>query len=417
MLHLHQRIRLAGIVDLNSQPGNHDPGSTGHQPAQDAEKTGVDAVRAARYEKIKLRLTLAVLFLSFALPLALLFTDGSEALRDFSQDISSIPAITVLVYVLIVALGFEVITFPVDFYGGYVVEKRFGLARETLREWAWDWAKSQALQLAFMIPAVELIYYLLRTMPGTWWIVAGAVFTAFFVLLSALAPVLLFRLFFKFEPLPDGELKDRLLQLSARLNVRVRGVYIWKLGEKTSKANAALAGWGRTRRILLADTLLEEHTIDEIEVVLAHEMAHQVHHDIWKGLVIQTVLVFVSLYAVHMALTAWSDAFGFTSISDIANLPLLLVVTAVVALVALPIANGLSRKMEHAADVYALEKTGMATAFASAMERLARQNLSQQRPNRLVEIIFHSHPAVQSRIEFARQWEQAQAGIRRGIQQ
>ncbi|MDA0677349.1 MAG: M48 family metalloprotease, partial [Chloroflexi bacterium] len=240
-----------------------------------------------------------------------------------------------------------------------------------------------------------------------WWIVAGAAFTAFFVALSALAPVLLFRLFFKFEPLPDGELKDRLLRLSARLNVQVRGVYIWKLGEKTSKANAALAGWGRTRRILLADTLLEKHTHDEIEVVLAHEMAHQIHHDIWKGLVIQTSLVFVSLYAVHVALEAWSGSLGFTSVSDIANLPLLLIVTAVVALVALPIANGLSRKMEHAADVYALENTGMAAEFASAMDRLAQQNLSQKRPNRLVEIMFHSHPAVESRIELARQWEQA----------
>lgn len=338
-------------------------------------------------------------------------------MRNFAEGLSDSAAVVVLIYLLIVAFAFEIITLPLDAYGGYVVERQFGLARDTLRQWFWDWSKSQALQLVFLIVAIELIYYLLRVMPGAWWIVAGVAFTLFFVVLSALAPVLLFKLFFKFEPLPDGELKDRLLQLSERLNVYVRGVYIWKLGDKTSKANAALAGWGRTRRILLADTLLDKHTADEIEVILAHEMAHQVHHDIWKGLAIQTALVFVVLYAVHIALTTWTDAFGFVSVSDIANMPLLLLVTGVVALIALPIANGLSRKMEHSADAYALAKTGMAAEFASAMERLSQQNLSQKRPNRLVEIFFHSHPAVESRIEFARQWEASHAGERKGTQQ
>lgn len=377
----------------------------------------MDAVRANRYEKIRLRITLTNLLLSISLPLIFLFSGGSEALRNFAEGLSDSAAVVVLIYLLIVAFAFEIITLPLDAYGGYVVERQFGLARDTLRQWFWDWSKSQALQLVFLIVAIELIYYLLRVMPGAWWIVAGVAFTLFFVVLSALAPVLLFKLFFKFEPLPDGELKDRLLQLSERLNVYVRGVYIWKLGDKTSKANAALAGWGRTRRILLADTLLDKHTADEIEVILAHEMAHQVHHDIWKGLAIQTALVFVVLYAVHIALTTWTDAFGFVSVSDIANMPLLLLVTGVVALIALPIANGLSRKMEHSADAYALAKTGMAAEFASAMERLSQQNLSQKRPNRLVEIFFHSHPAVESRIEFARQWEASHAGERKGTQQ
>jgi STE24 endopeptidase len=220
---------------------------------------------------------------------------------------------------------------------------------------------------------------------------------------------LLFRVFYKFEPLPDGELKDRLLRLSERLKVSVRGVYIWKLGEKTRKANAALAGWGRTRRILLSDTLIEEHSPDEIEVVLAHEMAHQVHNDIWKGLAVQTALVFAAFFAVHLALEAWTDALGLRSVSDIANLPLLALVSGAVTLIALPVANGLSRKMERSADEYALEKTGLAEPFASAMDKLASQNLSQKRPNRLVEIIFHSHPSVEKRIGFARSW-QAKAG-------
>ena len=377
--------------DLTVQPSDADP--------------DVELAKARRYERIRLRVTLANIVLSILLPLVFLLVGWSEELRDVVEDWTGSAAVIVLIYLLITMLVFELITFPLDIYSGHFVEQRFGLSRSTLGQWLTDWGKGQALQLAFIVAAVELIYYLLREMPGTWWLVAGAGFTVFFVVLAALAPVLLFRLFFKFEPLPDGELKDRLLALSERLGVYVRGVYIWKLGDKTSKANAALAGWGRTRRILLADTLIDEHSPDEIEVVLAHEMAHQVHGDIWKGLAIQTALVFAAFYAVHLALEAWTEPLGLVSVSDIANLPLLLLVTGAVALLALPVANGLSRRMEHAADVYALEKTGMAAPFASAMERLSKQNLSQKRPNRVVELVFHSHPSTESRIEFARQWE------------
>jgi STE24 endopeptidase len=366
--------------------------------------------RARQYERIKLRLTLFNTALGIAAPLAFLLSGGSEALRDLAEDWTGASSLVVLIYVLIVSAAFEVITFPLDVYGGYTVERRFDLSRSTFRQWLFDWAKGQAIQLVFIVAAVEGIYALLRAAPGVWWVYAAIGFTLFFVALTALAPVLLFRIFFKFEPLPDGELKDRLLRLSERLHVSVRGVYIWKLGEKTRKANAALAGWGRTRRILLSDTLIQEHSPDEIEVVLAHEMAHQVHYDIWKGLAVQTALVFAAFFAVHLALEAWTGALGLRSVSDIANLPLLALVSGAVTLIALPVANGLSRKMEHAADAYALEKTGLAGPFASAMDKLASQNLSQKRPNRLVEIIFHSHPSVEKRIEFARSW-QAKAGL------
>ncbi len=377
------------------------PADTGdHQ-----EKASLDTVQARSYERIKLRITILNLALSIALPLVFLFAGWSEELRDLVEDWTGSQPLVVLIYVLIVTGVLQVITFPIDIYSGHYVEKQFELSRGTLGQWFVDWLKGLGLQLVFLVGAVELIYWLLRELPGTWWLVAGAGFALFFVVLAALAPVLLFRIFFKFEPLPDGELKDRLLKLSERLDVYVRGVYIWKLGDKTRKANAALAGWGRTRRILLADTLIQEHTTDEIEVVLAHEMAHQVHRDIWKGLAIQTALVFLAFFVVHLALEAWTDSLGLRSISDIANLPLLAIVSGAVTLLALPIANGLSRKMEHAADVYALEKTGMAEPFASAMERLARQNLSQKRPNRFVEIVLHSHPSVESRIEFAREWQ------------
>lgn len=364
-----------------------------------------DEEKAERYERVRLRVTVATLVIGVAVPLLFLLANGSEALRDVIEDWTRDASFGVLLYVLIAGAASEVITFPLDFYSGYAVEKKFGLSQVGRRQWFRDWLKGQLVELVFVLAAIEAVYALLRALPGTWWLVAAAGFTAFFVILAALAPVLLFRIFFKFEPLPDGQLKDRLLALSKRLNVYVRGVYVWKLGEKTSKANAALAGWGRTRRILLSDTLIREHTVDEIEVVLAHEMAHQVHRDIWRGIAIQTGLVFVAFFAVHLALEAWSEPLGMRSISDYANMPLLLLVTGAVTLLALPVANGISRRMEHAADRYALEKTGMADEFASAMAKLAAQNLARRKSNRLVEIVLHSHPSTGSRIDFALEWK------------
>jgi STE24 endopeptidase len=226
--------------------------------------------------------------------------------------------------------------------------------------------------------------------------------------LAQLAPVLLFPLFFRVEPLADESLRQRLLRLVERAGVRpggIRGVWVWKLSEKSSKANAALVGWGGTRRIILADTLLEKHNPDEVESILAHELAHHVHHDIRYGLVLQTALTFAGFYLVHRALEAWTEPLGFQGAADFANLPLLLLLSAGASLLLLPALNAYSRGRERAADAFALRLTGDRTSFISSMEKLAEQNLSPREPHPWVEFLFHSHPSVAKRIAFARSWQ------------
>ena len=176
------------------------------------------------------------------------------------------------------------------------------------------------------------------------------------------------------------------------------------MGDKTSKANAAVTGWGRTRRIIISDTLIESNTPEEIEVVMAHELGHHVRLDVWKMLAVSTVLIFISFFVIDLALVAWIDSLGLRGIDDIAGLPLVLIVGAGVSLVALPISNWLSRKAETAADLYALNLTGMRDQFISAMNKLGNQNLSQKQPNAIVEFIFHSHPSIQHRIDNAKAW-------------
>ena len=363
--------------------------------------------RARRYHRRKRVLHIADFLLGMALLVILLAAGWTHGLRDWALSLSANPFGAIAFYLLALTAISQVLSFPLDFSGGYRLEHQFELSNQRFFSWLKDWLKSLVLSFVLGLAGVELIYWLLRRLPEVWWLVCAAVFVAFFILLAQLAPVLLFPLFFKFEPLQDEDLRERLLRLSERVGARVRGVFLWKLSEKSKKANAALMGWGRTRRIILADTLLEKHDPEEVEVVLAHELAHHVHHDIWKGMALQTVLTFAGFYAVHRALLAWSGpsaGLGFQGVADFANLPLLLLVSGGVSLLALPVGNAFSRRLERQADRFALRLTKNRDAFISALEKLAEQNLAERRPHPWIEFIFHSHPPVEKRIRLARTW-------------
>ena len=195
-----------------------------------------------------------------------------------------------------------------------------------------------------------------------------------------------------------------MLRLAHRARADIIGVFEWRLGDRTRKANAALAGLGRTRRILLSDTLLADHSDDEIEVILAHELAHHVHGDIWKGLALEALVIGASLYAGSRALVAADGWFGLTSASDIAGLPVLALTAAAVSLAFAPALHAVSRAHERRADRYALEMTRNAAAFISAMKRLSATNLAEEQPSRVVEWLFHSHPSTSARIAAASRW-------------
>ena len=359
---------------------------------------------AAAYARAKRRATFADIALSLAMPVVFIASNGSTGLRDIAEEVSSVDAIGILSYATVALVGMSLVGLGLDFYSGYVIEHRFGLSRASLRDWAADWLKSLALQLLFGIAAIELIYALITPLPDTWWLVAAAVFIGFFIVLVRLAPVLILPLLYKFERLEDGDLRDRLLALAERVNTRVQGVYIWKLGRKTSRSNAALMGWGATRRIVVADTMIESSTPEEIEVVLAHELGHQVNRDIPRMIAVQSVIIVAGFAVIHVVLKTLSDSFGFRGIDDFANLPLLLLVAVVAGLLLMPAINAYSRSRERAADLFALETTRWPDRFISAMERLGEQNLSEKDPHPVMEFIFHSHPSLGKRIEFAKRW-------------
>ena len=292
---------------------------------------------------------------------------------------------------------------PLEFYSGYVVERRFGLSRMTLGGWMKDRLKGRGIGAVLGAGSGELFYWALARHPATWWLWVAGALIVFAVLLAQLAPVLLFPIFFKFRPIEDEELVARLRGVAERAGARVSTVLEWKLGEKTSKANAALTGWGATRRVLLADTLLEHHTGEEIETIVAHELGHHVHRDIPLAIVVESVLTLVSLWAVNEVLVWATPRMGFRGLADFANLPLVMLVVTGVSLVALPVVNGYSRWRERRADRFALSLTRNREAFISAMRKLAEQNLAETQPNRVVEFLFHGHPSIAKRIAAAEQ--------------
>jgi STE24 endopeptidase len=359
-------------------------------------------LRSSEYHRTQRILSVIGYLVDVAALVVLLITGWSAALRSVAGHIWTSPPLALLIYAASVGLLLEFLSLPFDYLDGFWLEHRYGLSKQT--HWAWIKDELKGLLVAAILGmlALELIYGALRAWPHNWWIIAASVFTAFFVLMANVGPVLLLPLFFKLSPLENASLADRLRRLAESAGAHIKGVYEWKLGEKTRKANAALTGLGNTRRILLADTLLENFSEDEIEAVLAHELGHHVHADIWRGLAVQTAATFLGLYAVHLALGRWSVPLGFRGPADFANLPLLAVVTLGVSLLLLPAVNAFSRRAERAADLFAIRSVAQPAVFVSALERLASLNLAEREPHPWIEFVFYSHPSITRRIAFIR---------------
>ena len=365
--------------------------------------------KASRYHRLKRQASVASLSWTLALLAGLLWTGASLSLRNLAEHTASVlgmssgwqASLTVVAYVALLSLIAEAGSLPLAFYSDFLLERRYGLSNERLSRWLVDQAKSFALGLLLGCGGVAILYAVIRYSPERWWLPAGAVFALIIVGLANVAPVLLLPLFYRVKPLDRESLRTRLLSLAERADARVLGAYEWGLSDKTKKANAALAGIGATRRILVSDTMLAEYSDEEIEVVLAHEIAHHVHGDIWKGILFQCALILAGFYLGARVLSGMAAAFGLRGVADIAGLPLLLLAAGGVSLLMLPLAHALSRGFERNADRFALSLTRNPGAFISAIRRLAAQNLAEERPSPLVQWLFHSHPPVHERIAVA----------------
>ncbi|HEV3307745.1 MAG TPA: M48 family metallopeptidase [Candidatus Sulfotelmatobacter sp.] len=367
-----------------------------------------DSPEARRYNRIQRWLGIADFAVGSAFLVLLLITGWSGWLRDLAlrrgfQNYT----FAVFLYLFFLLLISKVLALGFDYYG-FRLERRFQLSNQRLRSWLWDEAKGFLVGLVMAGIVVELLYFMIRQSPQHWWLITWALFIGLFILLAQLAPVVLFPIFYKFEPLDNEDLRRRLVQLGERAGTRVRGVYRWKLSEKSKKANAALTGLGSTRRIILADTLLDNYAPEEIEAVLAHELGHHVHRHILKSILVQAGITLLGFWIANFVLHYAVDHHMFEELSDFANLPLLAITATLLSLLLMPALNAYSRYNERQADRYAFESIASVEPFISSMNKLAQQNLAERTPSRWIELLFHSHPAISRRVAAAREWARAQ---------
>lgn len=343
-----------------------------------------------------------------SLPAVLIALDTSVAVRTALEQIvaqAGVPApmqstAIVSLYALALGLGGEILAFPFVCRGQWGLERRYGLSQVRFGAWGAAHARTVLLTAASWVVAAVVVHVAIGLWPAHWWLAVGATFAAGSVSLALLGPVLL-RPALRARPLRRPALAARLEALTRRAGTPVMDLHELPEGE-ASTANAALVGAGAARRVLLSDTLIEDYSDAEIEVVVAHELAHHVHRDIWKTIAFRVAVACAAGWVAMRTLTELGPALGLDGAADAAGLPVLALAIGAVVVAALPAANSLSRRHERRADRYALDMTGNHDAFVAGLRRLGTQHLAEERPSRIVRWCFYSHPPVADRVAAAR---------------
>ena len=353
-----------------------------------------------KYNNIKLSVSIINGVLTFFLFLLFVSLGYSEKLVDYISTFSSNNYLTLLIFTVILSSVLSIIFSPLSYYSGFYLEHKFELSNQTFFAWVLENLKGTLLGGVIGLPLLLAFYYTLNQFGDLWWLPFAILIFLFSVVLAKLVPIIILPLFYKITPIENLELKEKIIQLSKNVNMNVENIFQFNMSKDTKKANAAFTGLGKTKKILLGDTLLNEFTNDEIETVIAHELGHYKNKHIIKNLIVGTISSFVVLFLLAKLYSFSLSWFGFENIIEIAALPILALWGMVLGIIQTPLTNILSRKYEYEADEYAVKSTGKANVFINTLDKLTEQNLSDKEPHPFVEWFFHSHPSVKRRIEF-----------------
>ena len=362
------------------------------------------------YENVKLVLdSVNGTLIPIALCVILFLSGGSVLLSRLLNSVTHSYWISVWLYFVVFVIILQLVAMPLAFYSGFVVDHKFSLSTQTLQGWVVDELKGLGVELVFGILAGSVLYYLIGNL-SLWWVAAAAIFAVFSILLSVILPFVILPIFYKVSPLSDMNLRESLLQMSKKFGAHnVDRVLVADESRRSIRANAFFSGVGKSRSIVLFDTLLSNFTHREITTVVAHELGHYVNKDIWKEALISGFVVIPPFYIADYALRSAVAAFSLPSITDPAGIPLVFAALIGVSFILQPISNGLSRIVELKADEFALKAADDSDAQASAERRLADLSLSVDSPSRLVELIFYTHPPSSKRVRLAENWKKTKS--------
>ena len=360
-------------------------------------KLAMEYTRASRTYSLKL------LILSLVVSVLILLSKITVMLNDFIvKNISADPVIVVGLFFTIGFTLLSMIELPFSFYSHIRFGKKYGLSKLNNRQWFFRHLKGEVLGFILTFIIFEGFYWILRVVTSTWWVWATIIMILFSIVLSALVPVLILPRFYKFESLENThpELTKELLDLANQAGFKAKNVFNWKLGAVATVGNAALMGLGSTRRIVISDTMLDQYTSEEIKWILAHELGHHVHHDLWKRIVTGTISTLIMFYITNISFLQLSTILDYPSdISSVATLPVIGLSFWMVSEVLINVPSlWLSRRDEKSADSYACKIIPDKLVVQSLFMKMADQNLADISPPWWERIFYLSHPPIETRI-------------------
>ncbi len=352
---------------------------------------------AKRYQREAVLLGLLGLTLFALVLLASLITGMSQRLETWARSLSGNHWLVVALYVTVAYLSISILGMPLRMRGRRR-DLKYRLTKQSWSSWAVDRVKSMSLGLLLAIAVVEALYWSIRNFGGLWWLIFWFLAVGATLVGGYIAPVLLLPLFYRVEKVADEDLNERLLKLAGRAGVRAVGVYEFKSSPKTERGVAALAGLGRTRRILLSDHIAGNYTEEEVEGILAHELAHHVQRDSALQFLLSSSISLLALFLADLFVRATITPFGISTLSQVANLPLFALFGVLFSTAIGPLSRYASRTREARADMIGASLCGNPRSLATALVKLHNQNLSDASPSPIVEALFYTHPSGRKRV-------------------
>ena len=352
---------------------------------------------------------------NLAVPLLLLATGLAARLRSLAARIAPHWLGTVVVFAALYRGIDWIAARPLAFYGSYLRPHAYGLSAQTLEKWLRDSTIRLGVSTLMAVVVAVGLYVCIRKFPGRWWLAATACLIPFVLFVMLIQPLWVAPLFNDFGPMQDPALEAKILALAERAGIEDSRVFEVNKSVDTHTVNAYVTGFLASKRIVLWDTLLARLDEPEVLFVMAHEMGHYVLNHVLQGVVLYSLLAGLGLYLVQriapLVIARWRERLGFAHVSDVAALPLLLLLLELGSFAILPVGLAVSRHMEHDADRFALELTQDGRAAALAFVKLQQTNLSNPRPGPLFVWWRGSHPTLGDRIDFAneyRPWERSE---------
>jgi len=358
----------------------------------------LDQSKAKRYNRLKLISSIGNIITDISFWVVIIMSGLNILLAQICYRSFEQPLIQFYFFVILFAVFNFIIHFPLSFYSGFILEHRFSLSTQSLGRWMVEKMKSILVGLILGGIILTVFFVLLSWSSSWWWILIWLFLLIFSVILSRIAPLVIFPLFFKFKSLENQQLKERIQDFAQKWNLQISGVYQFNLSKNTKKANAAFTGIGKSKRIILGDTLLEHFDEDEIEAIFAHEVGHYHHKHLIRGILLNTLISFLGLWLIYHIYNLVLDLNSYESY-QLEALPYLAIIFLFYGLVTGPLGNYISRKYEYQADYFAVSTVGKSDVYKNSLKKLADLNLADESPHPVIEFLFYSHPSIKHRIE------------------